>query len=166
MNISDLVPWRGGRGELSKPAEGETDEFLGLRRQFDRLFDDMLSVGPWPTFESVGDFTPRVNVIDRADGIEVTAELPGLDEKDIDLSVTANALTIKGEKRAEQEQREGGFYRRERRYGSFCRTIPLTAETADLDNVSATFKNGLLTVNIPKKAEAQTLSKRIAVKSG
>ena len=99
----------------------------------------------------------------RREQIEVTAELPGMDEKDIDVSLAEGVLTIRGEKRSEVEKKEKDYYLQERTFGSVERVIPLP-DTVDLDTANATFKNGVLTVKLAKRPEAMAATKRIAVR--
>ena len=93
-------------------------------------------------------------------------EESGVDEADIDVTLSQNMLTIKGEKKVEEKEEKDGYYHLERRYGSFSPTIPLPPNTVDQDNVSANFDKGVLTITLPKLEEAQQISKRIPVKFG
>jgi HSP20 family protein len=138
------------------------DPFSLMRREMDRLFDEFRGVRGGP-YEA--GFAPAVNVRRTDNGVEVTAELPGIDEKNVDLTIADNVLTIRGEKNEEREQKEGGWQVSERSFGSFVRTVPLPVEV-DEDKISATFKNGVLTVNLPAAADAERRAKKIEVKSG
>jgi HSP20 family protein len=95
--------------------------------------------------------------------IVVTVELPGIDEKDIDITLTRDKLTIKGEKSQDTEEDAGNYYRRERQHGSFCRSIQIPIDIVNEDKVEAVFKNGLLSITLPKVKEAQEILKRIKV---
>ena len=97
-------------------------------------------------------------------GIEVTVELPGMEQKDVEVSLAGDALTIKGEKKVERKEEKKGYYVSERSYGSVFRTIPLPPGL-DADKVDASFRNGVLTVKIPHSPEAKARMKRIEVKS-
>jgi HSP20 family protein len=97
--------------------------------------------------------------------IVVAAELPGLDEKDLEVTMSDNALIIKGEKKGEHEERESGYSYRERSYGAFQRVIPLDVDVLE-DQVAATFKNGVLTIVLPKSPDAQRKFKKIAISGG
>ena len=112
------------------------------------------------------DFWPRVNVSETENELQVTAELPGVDEKNIDVTVTGDQVTIKGEKRSEvdekQDEKGRSFRRMERSYGSFERTMALPFDI-DPDKVHATFRNGVLTLTLPKPADAKKKSKKIAI---
>lgn len=135
--------------------------FDQLQREINRLFDL-----DWPDGESgVLDrgFTPRVDVEERENDVVVTCEVPGVDKKDLDISVSGNLLSIKGEKRYDREEKEKKYYRRESFAGSFQRTVPLPG-TVDPEHIDAQLKNGILTLTLPKKAEAKP--RRIQVKTG
>jgi HSP20 family protein len=163
MKISDLVPWREREGS-SLAARRDSDPLYSLQREVDRLFNEFSTLTPW--YSGDRDFAPSVNVTERTQEIEVTAELPGMEEKDIDISIARGVLTIKGEKKQEREETEGDYYRRERRYGAFSRSIQLPTDILDTDMAEAVFKNGVLTIILPKLEEAQQISKRIEVKGG
>jgi HSP20 family protein len=139
-----------------------SDPFTTMQREMERLFDEFRGVRGG-LYEA--GFAPAVNVRQTEKGVEVTAELPGIDEKNVEVSIAENALTIRGEKKEEKEQKEGGWQISERSFGSFVRTIPLPVEV-DEDKVSAQFKNGVLTVMLPAAADAERKAKKIEVKSG
>ena len=107
---------------------------------------------------------PRSDVVETEDGIEVTVELPGLEQKDIEVSLSDEALTIKGEKKVERKDEKKGYYISERSYGSVFRSIPLPAGV-DSDKAEASFKNGVLTVELPQRPEAKAKVKKIEVKT-
>lgn len=143
--------------------------FTSLQREMNRLFDNFLggpTLSPWAPFERgpAGAFIPRVDVSETDREIKVSAELPGLDENDIDVSLTRDTLTIKGEKKEEKEEKGTDYYRMERSYGSFSRSIPLPVEV-DTDKVEATFKKGVLHVTLPKTESAIEKTKKIPVKA-
>jgi len=108
-------------------------------------------------------FGPRMDLTESDKSMKVTVELPGVSPEDIDLNVTGNTLSIKGEKKGDREEKEGEVQYVERQYGCFQRSIQLPA-TVDANSVEANFKNGILTVTLAKKPEA--IAKRIAVKAG
>jgi HSP20 family protein len=149
-----------------------------LRREIDRLFDDfdvgfwhspfrrrpLFSMEPfwrrelrWPT-------APAVDVTEGDKAYGVTAELPGMDEKSIEVKVVNGSLTIKGEKQEEKEEKKKDYYLHERRFGAFERSFDLP-EGVDADKIEASFKKGVLTVTLPKKSEAQKPEKKIEVKA-
>jgi HSP20 family protein len=106
---------------------------------------------------------PAVDIVEKEKQYEVTAELPGMDEKNIDVKYADDILTIKGEKSEEKEEREKDYYLSERRFGSFHRSFRVPAGV-EADKIEASFKNGVLTVILPKSAEAQKSEKKIAIK--
>jgi len=143
--------------------------FASFQREMNQLFDNFFggfSLSPWAPLERgmAQTFTPRVDVSETDKEIKVSAELPGMEEKDIDVSLTRDALTIKGEKKEEKEEKGKDYYRMERSYGSFTRSIPLPIEV-DTDKVEATFKKGVLDITLPKTAKAIQEAKKVAVKS-
>lgn len=143
--------------------------FVSLQREMNRLFDSFfggLSPSPWASLErgSAESFNPRIDVSETDKEIKISAELPGMDENDIDVSLTKDTLTIKGEKKEEKEDKGKDYYRMERSYGSFARTIPLPVEV-NTDKVEATFKKGILSVMIPKTATAIEKTKKVPIKS-
>jgi len=150
--------------------------FENLRHEVERLFDDF-DRGVWrsPFSRSLfagepfwrrelarGD-TPAVDITETDKAYEVTAELPGMDEKNIDVKLTNGNLTIKGEKQEEKEEKKKDYYLKERTFGSFERSFPLP-EGVDKDKIEASFKKGVLTVTLPKTPEAQKPEKKITVK--
>ena len=149
----------------------------GLRQEINRLFDDS-GIGTWrsPFGSSLFDiepfrraksaFTgmPAVDVTETEQAFKVVAELPGMDEKNIEVKVANGMLTIKGEKQEEKEEGKQDYYVRERSFGSFERTFKVP-DGVDLDKVDASFKKGVLTVTLPKTAEAQKAEKKITVRT-
>ena len=143
--------------------------FASLQREMNRLFDDFFGGtqwSPWTTFErgNVEAFTPRVDVSESDKEIKISAELPGMDENDIDVSLTRDTLTIKGEKKEDKEDKGKDYYRVERSYGLFTRSIPLPVDV-NTDKVEATFKKGILYVTLPKAVSAIQKTKKVPVKS-
>jgi HSP20 family protein len=130
------------------------------------FFDDFFrgGFGLEPVERRLGAFTPSVDVSEDDKQVKVTAELPGMDEKDIDVSLSKDSLTIKGEKKEEKEEKKKDYYRMERSYGSFSRTIALPVEV-DTDKVRAEFRKGILTVTMPKTSKAIEETKKISVKA-
>jgi HSP20 family protein len=136
-----------------------------LNHLFGRFFDDV--PGWWTdtgTAQFAETFTPRVNVSETEKEIQVTAELPGIDEKDVEVTLEDDTLRIKGEKKQEKEEKGKNYHRIEHSYGSFERVIPLPVEVLS-DKVNASFKKGLLTVTMPKSEKALEKSKRIEIKT-
>jgi HSP20 family protein len=147
------------------------------RQEIDRLFDDF-GVGTWrsPFRSSFFDMDPfrrakaafsgmpAMDVTETEKGYKVVAELPGMDEKNIEVKIANSMLTIKGDKQVEKEEEKQDYYVRERSFGSFERTFRIP-DGVDLDKVDASFKKGVLTVTLPKTAEAQKAEKKITVKA-
>jgi len=143
----------------------EVGPFADFRTEMNSLFDNFFrGFELEPSWARLGAFNPRIDVRESEKEISVSAELPGLDDKDIDVSLTRDAVTIKGEKKKEKESKGKDFYRMERSYGSFTRTIPLPAEV-DTDKVRAEFKKGVLNISLPKTVKAIKGTKRISVKA-
>jgi HSP20 family protein len=156
---------------------GAPDAWRSFRTEMDRLFDRfaggwgmpslrrMFEAEPAMRFES--SFTvpsPAVDISEDDAGYKVTAELPGMSEKEIEVVVTGDVLTLKGEKRQEKEQKEKSFYLSERSYGSFQRSF-YVPDGVDRDKIAAGFTKGVLTVTMPKSAKAVQQQKKIEVKS-
>jgi HSP20 family protein len=166
------------RGGTVAPAE-TTHPLVSLRQEMDRLFERFAS--NWPRFPSFEDWkpfkdvdlslpfgdmmSPKVDVSESKDAYEITAELPGLDEKDIEVTVANGSLLLKGEKRDERTTKEKDYHISERSYGMFKRSFRIP-EAVDTDKISAGFKKGILTVSLPKTSEARSKQRKIAVKGG
>jgi HSP20 family protein len=124
-----------------------------MRKEMDRLFDRFWE-GDFPQLPSMGEWAPALDVSETKDAIVVKAEVPGMDPKEIQLSLQNDVLTLKGEKKQEKEEKDEHYYRAERSYGAFVRTVRLPG-TVDGSKVTAAFKNGLLTVTLPKAPMAK-----------
>jgi len=162
-----LLPsiWR----RSDSPAAREEDHpFFSLQRDMNRLFDsffrdlDVSPSGPWET--GMETFSPSIDVREDEKEIVVKAELPGVEDKDVEVLLSGNALTLKGEKREEKEEKEKGYYHMERRYGAFSRVIPLP-EGVETEKAEASYKNGILTIRVPRKESAIETGKKIPIKS-
>ncbi len=163
MALSDLVPWGRNRAVAPQHYSGEADPFLVLHREINRMFDDFtrgFGVGAPLSFASSGAW-PHVEVSETDKDVKVVAELPGIDQKDVDLSLADGVLTIKGKKESESS---GALYS-ERWHGQFQRTLQVGSDV-DPDKVSAEFKNGVLTVTLGKRPEAQSQVRRISISNG
>jgi len=158
MNMRDLIPWGRSQQTPSRYRE-EGDPFMTLHREMNRLFDDVFRGFDMSPFGGMGRW-PNLEVVETDQEVRVCAELPGLDEKDVEVTMNDGVLTIRGEKRSEIEDKQHAFS--ERYYGHFERRIPLAWEVDD-HKVAATFKNGVLTVTLPKSARAPANVKRIAI---
>lgn len=152
--------------EKSVPARREEySPFSLFRSEMNRLFDNFFrGVDIEPFEKRFGAFQPDIDVTETDKEIKVSAELPGMDDKDIDVSLTKDSLTIKGEKKEEKEEKKKDYYRMERSYGSFSRTISLPIEI-DADKAKAQFKKGVLTITLPKTTKAIKETKKISVKA-
>ncbi len=167
MALRNLIPW--SRPRTAVPVRRERGVSMtpwgdGLERMMREFMPDwgMMPFGEFPEWEE--SFLPKVSVAEDEKGMTVSAELPGMDEKDVEVSISGDTLTLRGEKRDEHEEREGETYRSERWYGTFRREIPLSGDY-DPDKAEATFSKGVLTVSMPRKPEAQSHRKRIEVKT-
>jgi len=161
----------------STPVPQAWHPFDSLRREVDRLFEDfdggfwrsplrrsLFDIEPFRRAETAFGAVPAVDVTETDKAYEITAELPGMDEKNIEVKLANGVLTIKGEKQEEKEEKEKDYYLRERSYGSFERNFQVP-EGVDADKIEAGFKKGVLTLTLPKSAEAQKAEKKIAVKA-
>jgi HSP20 family protein len=163
MTIKDLIPWNRDR-DVTVRRSDEINPFLTLHREMNRLFDDVFRGFDLAPSDSDRSFDrglgwPSVEVSETDKEVKVTAELPGLEEKDVQVELANGVLTLTGEKKTESEDKERRFS--ERTYGRFERRIPV--DDVDEDKVSASFKNGVLTVKMPKLPQTQSKVKRIAI---
>jgi HSP20 family protein len=172
--MNNLIPWNWGKKNLPVRKEDnssssyEMSPYLSLQHDMNRVFDNFFrsfDTGFMSPFSemSEGMFQPKVEVKENANDLRVSVELPGIDDKDLDVSITDDGLTISGEKREEKEENTRGYYRMERSYGSFQRRIPFPC-SIDKDKAEATFKKGVLNVVLPKTAEAKQNVKKISIK--
>ena len=139
---NELMEWRPFR-EISR-----------LRREMDRLWDDYFGPGRRALKPMEMEFAPAVDVKETADQIVIKAEVPGIDAKDINISITGDVLTMKGEKKSEHEEKEENYHLVERSYGSFARSLVLPA-AVNMDKIEAKYDKGVLTVTCPKKEEVK-----------
>jgi HSP20 family protein len=163
MGIKDLIPWNNKGREVGFQRASDVHPFLALHREMNRMFDDVFrgfDVAPFGlasrTLDGLG--WPQIDIEETDKEVRVTAELPGLDEKDVSLEIANGVLSISGEKKSESEDKARRFS--ERYYGRFERRIPL--DDVEEDKVSAAFKNGVLTITVPKSTEAKNV-RRIAI---
>jgi HSP20 family protein len=159
------------------PKAREWHPFESLRREVDRLFEDF-DRGSWraPFTRSVFDIEPfwrrewpalsmpAVDIVEHEKDYQISAEVPGMDAGDLEIKLSNGTLTIRGEKKEEKEEKKKNSYLSERHYGSFERSFRVP-EGVDADKIEASFKNGVLTVSLPKTAEAQNQEKKITVKA-
>lgn len=162
MDIKSLIPF----GKKNVQVRRDESPFAMMQREMNSMFDAFnrtWGLGAFP--ELTGAYIPRLDVTEDAKAFTVTAELPGMSEKEIDLSISGDTLTIRGEKKEEKEDgKNRNYYYSERSYGSFMRTIPLPRQV-EVDKVSARFKKGLLTIILPKTTTAMEGTKKISVKT-
>ena len=136
--MRSLMPWMG---------------MPSLKHEMDRLLDRFTDL-KMEEFPATGEWAPSMDVSETKDAVMVKAEVPGMEPKDIQISLQEQLLTIKGEKQQEKEEKEERYYRMERTYGAFTRSVRLPV-AVDGSKVSASFKNGLLTVTLPKTPAAK-----------
>lgn len=147
--MSSMIPWR-----------GEVDR---LRNEMERLYDRFFDLRPFRRFTDEGEWMPSVDVSETAKEVIVSAEIPGVESKDIDVNLQGNMLTIKGERKREHEEKDENFHRVERSYGSFYRALRLPSEV-DGDQIKATYKKGVLKITMPKTKKAA--GKKIEINAG
>lgn len=172
MSIRDLVPWKWGKKSVPIRRREIEDPFRELQRRMNSLFEEFWSdfgLSPFPlampSLEGWGDFAPRIDVTENENQLSVRAELPGMSEKDVEVELANGVLTIRGEKKNERKETREGLHYSECSYGAFHRAIPLPCEIVE-DGVQAEFKNGVLTITLPKSEQAKKKSKKIEVKTG
>ena len=168
MKVKDLISRSPSKRAVQQQSESP-HPVRALQSDINRVFEEF-----WRSFhlpfsrlrdDNGGTVTePSIDVRETDQELEVKAELPGMEEKDIEVGVTPGLLTIAGQKESERETQEQSYVLRERSFGRFERVIPLP-DGVDIDSAKATFKNGLLTISIPKTREAQAALKRVAVKN-
>jgi len=162
MNLRSLIPIGRDRNDL---ARRDYDPFMSLHREIDRLFEDFGR--GFPAFGSLSRFSgsemmPVMDVKETDKDVEFSVELPGLEEKDVEVNVSDNVLTLRGEKKTDRDEKEGDYRLIERSYGSFYRSFELPSGI-DADKIQASMSKGVLKVTVPKATPAQM--KKIAVKS-
>jgi HSP20 family protein len=158
MNLKSLIPVGRDRGV----ALSGGNPFSSLQREVDRLFGDFARGFPTFDFGSGGrGVVPSIDISETDTEIQIAAELPGIEEKDIQIDVSGNMLTIRGEKKSETETKDKSYHLVERSYGSFSRSLELPAGV-NTDAIAAKMEKGVLTVTVPKPPQAQ--SKRVEIK--
>lgn len=166
MVMKNLVPSIWNKGMVRGRRE-EDSPFFSLQREMNRMFDDVLrgwDESPFGITTGKGFFQPSIDVKENDKEITIKAELPGMEEKDIEVLLTDDTLTIKGEKKEEKEEQGKSYYFMERSYGSFHRVIPLP-HGVDQKKVDAQYKKGVLSITLQKMEEAKSSGKKIAIKS-
>jgi len=165
--MAHLAPWRKREREahLARREHQAQDPFTMLNREMNRLLENFqrgFDLAPFA--EGEGEWAPRVNITQNDKEVTVTAELSGIDEKNVEINLTNDVLAIRGQKLQEVEDKTRDFYFSERVYGNFERSIQLPAEV-EADKAEAKFDKGVLTVRLPKTPKAQSDVKKIPVKS-
>lgn len=140
--MADIMEWKPFR-EVSR-----------LRREMDRLWEDFFGPGRRALQPMEQIWAPALDVSESGDRVTIKAEVPGMDVKDIEISMVGDVLTIKGEKKAEKEEKGESFHIMERSYGSFSRGVRLPAPV-HAEKIEATYKDGVLTITCPKKEEVK-----------
>lgn len=163
MKVKNLLPAVGRKNQSS-----DDHPFYSLQKEMNNLFDDFFQgfdiTSRGFSASGLGNFSPSVDVRETEKEFIIKAELPGVDEKDVEVTVTDDAVTIKGEKKEEKEDKGKNYYYMERSYGSFNRVIPLAAET-ESGKAEASFKNGILNIKIPKNETAKAKGIKVPIKS-
>lgn len=162
----NLIPWNRPH---NNNVRRERTPYPSLQNEINRVFDDFfgndqtssLLTSAWHDGQLL---SPVVDILETENSLKVEAELPGIEEGDIEVTVNENYLILKGEKKESKEEKEENYVRRERYYGAYERTIALP-ETADTEGVKATFNNGILSIEIPKKEEAVKKSRKVEISS-
>lgn len=172
MTLREIVPWRWGGLRHWEPEEGPFStirrQMETLHKEMDRLFDEMTieptrpSFAPWAWGREFN--MPNIDETEDDKAFYVSIELPGMDEKDVDITLSGRLLTIRGEKKEDEKEEGKDFYRRERKFGSFRRTLELPGEV-DESMIDASFRKGVLRVTLPRTKEAQAKIKHIDVKA-
>ncbi len=167
MKVKDLIPWV----RKTEPGRAETAQdnpILALQREMNQVFEQLWSrfgrdFGSldWP----FGQSEAKADIVQTDDAVEISIELPGMSMEDIEVSISDDQLTVKGEKKIERQEEKKGYYLSERSYGSIWRTLPLPPGV-DATKAEATFKHGVLTIRLPHSAEAKSKVRHIEVKPG
>jgi HSP20 family protein len=166
MPVKNLLPSIRRRGNILE--RQEEHPFYALQQEMNRVFDsffrdfDILPFGA--ARDKLSGFYPSLDVKENEKEVDIKAELPGMDEKEVEVLLADNAVTIKGEKKEEKEDKGKDYYHMERSYGAFNRVIPLP-QGLDTNKAEAHYKNGVLTIKIPKTEEAKAKVKKVSIKT-
>jgi HSP20 family protein len=179
MTLKEMVPWRWGGlrrwDDEERPFESFFREMDTLHKEMDRLFEDFwkgsgrhsLMTTPWQSMLTPWSRTevmPRVDETEDEKAFHIQVELPGMDKEDVDITLSSGMLMIRGEKKREDEEKGKDFYRKERSFGAFRRTLPIPAEVNE-KAIEASFKKGVLYIELPKSEEARKKVTHIDVKA-
>ncbi len=170
-DIGSKAPAKTEKSGSQPASSGVWHPLEQLHQEIDHLFEDLGRGFPRfgrhrfdlkPFWTAASDLAPAVDVVDKGNTYQITAELPGLDEKNVEITIADDVLTIKGEKKEEKEERQKDYYRSERRFGAFQRSFELPVHV-DQGKVEANFHKGVLTITLPKTEEAQQKTKKIPI---
>jgi HSP20 family protein len=184
MDIKKLAPWNWFKKEQEQEGKmlpirrresnaSYSDPFLEIRQEIDRIFDNAFRGFGFPSIGFGRErnpatqsnwLKPTLDIAASDQEYSISVELPGVDEKEVQLELDNDTLKIKGDKRQEKEKKEKNYYRMERSYGSFQRTLSLP-EDADQDKINAVYKKGIMEITIPRKAIPKTEVKQIEIKT-
>ena len=179
MSLKELAPWRWGGlrrwDEEDRPYESFFREMDSLHKEMDRLFEEFwkgsgrhsMMAAPWRSMLSTGmhgGVIPSIDLTEDEKAFHIQVELPGMDKDDVDITLANGLLTVRGEKKREDEEKGKDFYRKERSFGSFSRSLPIPAEV-DESKIDASFTKGVLYIELPKSEEAQKKVTHIDVKA-
>lgn len=157
MSIKDLIPVNRNKKESEHPIAYDSP-FMSIQNEMNRMFNHLFNdFGRMSMHETMDVSFPKLSVKDNGKNLLIDAELPGVDKKDVEISIHDNVLSIRGEKRQEQEDKNDKYYYMEQSYGSFHRQIPLQCDIHE-DQITAKFKNGVLKITVPK-CEVQSAKK-------
>jgi HSP20 family protein len=178
--LKEMVPWRWGGlrrwDNEDRPFESFFRDMDSLHKEMDRLFDDFwkgsghhfMMNTPWQTSMTTplahSEVMPRIDETEDEKAFHVQVELPGMDQEDVDITLSNGLLTIRGEKKREDEEKGKDFYRKERSFGAFRRSLPIPADVDDA-KIEASFKKGVLYIELPKTEEAKKKVTHIDVKA-
>jgi HSP20 family protein len=160
--VHDLIPF--GSSNLTRRDDSGFGSLRRLQREMDELFDMFSGGSLQKQGEKTGFFAPMLDISEDDKGYHIEAEMPGVDEKNIDVNIADNVLTIKAEKRGQEKKEGKNYHRIERSFGTFQRSVTLPPEI-DEEKVRAQFKNGVLTIEVPKSEQKKEKTRRIEVKS-
>ncbi len=169
MPISDLLPWNKEKDKYSIQRRDQMDPFdfqTEMNQMIADFFHDPFEETPVRKLRDLrSGFYPRLDISENEKEIHISADMPGMDEKDINLTLENGMLTISGEKKIERKETGQSYYRAERRVGAFRRSVELPGEV-EIDKIDAKFTKGVLEISIPKPAQTVSQKKRITVKPG
>ena len=139
-------------------------DFMTVQDEMNRMFDQFFAREPWGGDESMSkaEWSPTVDISENKDEYLVSAELPGMKKEDVQITYANNILKIEGERQKEEEKQDTNYHRVERLYGKFCRTFQVPTQI-QADKIAADFKNGILTVHLPKAEEAKPKEVQIKI---